>query len=182
MKWACKIALWKVASASAGTLDGKQRGGRRFIRELCSGFITPDLEFYGYHYLRWNYYSHISASQLFGPGTLGHRVCVSLCVCVCHCVLCVCEWVGGHGGVGCAWGGVGGVCARIFIFPSVCVFERGQADVLSARHQRAWEILQAIEFFAVSVAMPAPRPTLVRHSSTISDRSLFWVSIRNSSC
>lgn len=40
MKWACKIALWKVASGSAGTLGGKQRGGRRFIRELYSAFIT----------------------------------------------------------------------------------------------------------------------------------------------
>ena len=40
LKWACKIALWKVASGSAGTLGKKQRGGRRFIRELKSAFIT----------------------------------------------------------------------------------------------------------------------------------------------
>lgn len=40
LKWACKIALWKVASSSAGTLGWKQRGGQRFIRELYSAFIT----------------------------------------------------------------------------------------------------------------------------------------------
>lgn len=40
LKWAYKIALWKVVSSSAGTLGGKQRGGRRFIRELYSAFIT----------------------------------------------------------------------------------------------------------------------------------------------
>ena len=40
LKWACKIALWKVVSGSAGTLGKKQRGGRRFIRELKSAFIT----------------------------------------------------------------------------------------------------------------------------------------------
>ncbi len=40
LKWARKIALWKVARGSAGTLGRKQRGGRRFIRELYSAFIT----------------------------------------------------------------------------------------------------------------------------------------------
>lgn len=40
LKWACKIALWKMASSSVGTLSGKQQGGRRSIRELYSAFIT----------------------------------------------------------------------------------------------------------------------------------------------
>lgn len=40
LKWAYKIALWKMASGSVGTLGGEQQGGRRFIRELYSAFIT----------------------------------------------------------------------------------------------------------------------------------------------
>lgn len=40
LKWACKIALWKVVRDSVGTLGRKQRGGRRFIRELYSAFIA----------------------------------------------------------------------------------------------------------------------------------------------
>ena len=110
LEWARKIALWKVAKASAGPLAGKQRGGCCFSREPHASFITRDLEFYGYHYLRSNYYPNRSMSQLFGP-RLWDRPCarvdylqldecvygytfvcagaIQIHVCVCACVYAV---------------------------------------------------------------------------------------------
>ena len=64
---------------------GGAEGGRSFIRELWSVFYSPDLEFYGYHYLRWNYYyfPHRPAPQLFRAGGALGPGCACACACAC---------------------------------------------------------------------------------------------------
>lgn len=79
-EWACKIALWKVEEASAGTLGRKQQEGHCFIRERGFGFITGI----------WSFMVIV----------ICHRIIMLICL------LLSClggEWIGGLGAVGQVW-------------------------------------------------------------------------------